>query len=77
VKLELVAANAGSESTANLTPYQRLQASLGDPKWAQDVALGRRVGLYRFCVCGDLGRGNFSKVKLAIHQLTKGKIAFF
>lgn len=37
------------------------------------MALGRRVGLYRFC--GDIGRGNFSKVKLAIHQLTRDKVA--
>ncbi|KAJ6649240.1 Serine/threonine-protein kinase NIM1 [Pseudolycoriella hygida] len=36
------------------------------------VALGRRVGLYRFC--GDIGRGNFSRVKLAIHQLTRGTL---
>ncbi|XP_055642838.1 uncharacterized protein LOC129779410 isoform X2 [Toxorhynchites rutilus septentrionalis] len=37
------------------------------------VALGRRIGLYRFC--GDIGRGNFSRVKLAVHQLTKDKVA--
>jgi serine/threonine-protein kinase NIM1 len=36
------------------------------------VTLGRRIGLYRYCVSGDIGRGNFSRVKLAIHQLTKG-----
>lgn len=34
------------------------------------VTIGRRIGLYRFC--GDIGRGNFSKVKLAVHQLTRG-----
>lgn len=34
------------------------------------MALGRRVGLYRFC--GDIGRGNFSKVKLAVNMLTRG-----
>lgn len=37
----------------------------------KQVALGRRVGLYRYC--GDIGRGNFSRVKLAVHQLTKGE----
>lgn len=37
------------------------------------VALGRRVGLYRFC--GDIGRGNFSRVKLAVHQLTRGEFS--
>lgn len=39
------------------------------------VALGRRVGLYRFC--GDIGRGNFSRVKLAVHQLTRGGLYHF
>ena len=52
--------------------YERL-------KWAhefeeasqRDMALGRRIGFYR--IKSDLGAGNFSKVKLATHQLTKGK----
>ncbi|KAL9708560.1 hypothetical protein quinque_012078 [Culex quinquefasciatus] len=44
-----------------------------DPRCSQEVALGRRIGLYRFC--GDIGRGNFSRVKLAVHQLTKDKVA--
>jgi hypothetical protein len=35
------------------------------------VALGKRIGLYKFT--GDLGRGNFSRVRLGINQLTKGK----
>lgn len=38
------------------------------------VTIGRRIGLYRFC--GDIGRGNFSKVKLAVHQLTRGRWGF-
>lgn len=38
------------------------------------IALGRRIGFYRFC--GDIGRGNFSRVKLAVHQLTRGKLLF-
>lgn len=37
------------------------------------VALGRRVGMYRFC--GDIGQGNFSRVKLAVHQLTRGELS--
>ena len=36
----------------------------------RDVALGRRIGFYK--IKSDLGSGNFSKVKLANHQLTKG-----
>lgn len=54
--------------------YQRYTAALqSDPRCSQEVALGRRIGLYRFC--GDIGRGNFSRVKLAVHQLTKDKVA--
>lgn len=55
-------------------PYHRLTKALqSDPRCGHEVALGRRVGLYRFC--GDIGRGNFSKVKLAVHQLTRDKVA--
>ena len=39
----------------------------------RDVALGRRIGFYK--IKSDLGSGNFSKVKLANHQLTKGRIS--
>ncbi|XP_065079012.1 serine/threonine-protein kinase NIM1 [Ochlerotatus camptorhynchus] len=54
--------------------YQRYTAALqSDPRCSQEVALGRRIGFYRFC--GDIGRGNFSRVKLAVHQLTKDKVA--
>uniref|UniRef100_A0A182NEA4 non-specific serine/threonine protein kinase n=1 Tax=Anopheles dirus TaxID=7168 RepID=A0A182NEA4_9DIPT len=54
--------------------YQRYTTALqNDPRCSQEVALGRRIGLYRFC--GDIGRGNFSRVKLAVHQLTKDKVA--
>uniref|UniRef100_A0A8D8F3Q0 non-specific serine/threonine protein kinase n=1 Tax=Culex pipiens TaxID=7175 RepID=A0A8D8F3Q0_CULPI len=45
----------------------------GNWTFSFQVALGRRIGLYRFC--GDIGRGNFSRVKLAVHQLTKDKVA--
>ena len=41
-----------------------------DPKSKEDLVLNRRVGFYRFK--SDIGAGNFSKVKLAQHQLTKG-----
>nr|CAD7429942.1 unnamed protein product [Timema monikensis] len=54
--------------------YQRLLYSLqNDPRWLTEVNLGKRVGLYRFR--GDLGSGNFSQVKMAIHQLTKEQVA--
>lgn len=58
----------------NLTPYQRLNHALQhEPRFAEEVALGRRVGSYKFIK--DIGRGNFSKVKLAVHQLTKDSVA--
>lgn len=35
------------------------------------MSLGKRVSLYR--LRGDLGSGNFSTVKMAVHQLTSGR----
>ncbi|XP_071450022.1 serine/threonine-protein kinase NIM1-like, partial [Hetaerina americana] len=56
------------------TPLERLQWSLQhDEKWRSEVALGRRVGLYR--IKGELGAGNFSQVKMGIHQLTGERVA--
>ena len=54
------------------TPYERLLYAMeNDKTWAKEVAFGRRIGLYRFK--GDIGNGNFSQVKIAIHSLTKGR----
>ena len=51
--------------------YEKLTwAHKYDPRSKEEVILNRRVGFYRFK--SDLGAGNFSKVKLAHHQLTKG-----
>uniref|UniRef100_A0A146M5G7 non-specific serine/threonine protein kinase n=2 Tax=Lygus hesperus TaxID=30085 RepID=A0A146M5G7_LYGHE len=44
-----------------------------DQKWQQETTLGKRVALYR--LQGELGRGNFSTVKLGIHELTKERVA--
>ena len=55
--------------------YERLKWSHEfDEMSHRDVALGRRIGFYK--IKSDLGSGNFSKVKLANHQLTKGKSIF-
>lgn len=57
---------------AGSTPYERLTLQLHhDRRWRQEVSLGKRVGLYR--MRGDLGSGNFSNVKMAVHQLTSGR----
>ena len=56
----------------SITPYQRLLDSLQfDPKAQLELALGKRVGFYS--LRGELGCGNFSRVKVGIHALTKGK----
>ncbi|XP_013794259.1 serine/threonine-protein kinase NIM1-like [Limulus polyphemus] len=50
-----------------------LQNLCSDDRWQKDIALGKRVGFYR--IHGELGSGNFSKVKVASHCLTKQKVA--
>uniref|UniRef100_A0A1B6D2N7 non-specific serine/threonine protein kinase n=1 Tax=Clastoptera arizonana TaxID=38151 RepID=A0A1B6D2N7_9HEMI len=64
-------------STDQATPvgiYQRSIHSLhNDHKWQQETSLGKRVGMYR--LQGEIGRGNFSYVKMAIHELTKERVA--
>lgn len=58
------------------SPYEQLLYAMeNDNGWAKEVAFGRRIGLYRFK--GDIGNGNFSQVKVAIHSLTKGNFRFF
>lgn len=41
-------------------------------KVMNDLIFGRRVGLYE--LRGEIGSGNFSQVRLGIHDLTKGEI---
>lgn len=40
-----------------------------------DLMCGRRVGFYE--LRGEIGSGNFSQVRLGIHDLTKGEIFTF
>nr|CAD2188718.1 unnamed protein product [Meloidogyne enterolobii] len=44
-----------------------------DLQCQKELALGKRVGFYR--LGKELGAGNFSKVKLGVHVLTKEKVA--
>jgi hypothetical protein len=60
-----------SATSTEATPYEKILQTVHDPKFSHEIALEKRVGLYKFC--GDIGRGNFSRVKKAIHLLTKGK----
>lgn len=45
-----------------------------DSKVQEEVALGKRVGLYR--LKKKLGAGNFAQVKLGVHLLTNGKHSY-
>lgn len=60
-----------SPTVSEATPYEKLLQAVHDPKFSHEVTLEKRVGLYKFC--GDIGRGNFSRVKKAVHLLTKGE----
>ncbi|XP_015908145.1 serine/threonine-protein kinase NIM1 [Parasteatoda tepidariorum] len=53
--------------------HQALHKLSHDDRWKKEIALGTRVSLYR--LYRDVGKGNFSKVKMAVHYLTKEKVA--
>ncbi|XP_026052300.1 serine/threonine-protein kinase NIM1-like [Carassius auratus] len=56
------------------TPLEKLTLEMcNDEDTIKELTVGRRVGFYK--VRGQIGCGNFSKVKLAIHALTKDKVA--
>ncbi|CAB3404310.1 unnamed protein product [Caenorhabditis bovis] len=58
----------------DMSSYERtLHLLANDPVYHKEVALGKRIGFYR--LGKELGAGNFSKVKLGIHVLTKEKVA--
>ena len=51
--------------------YERIAHDLRhDHRVSQEVRLGKRVGFYK--IKGQLGSGNFAKVKLGVHVLTTG-----
>ncbi len=55
-----------------LTPYDKLlYDSQNDPRFKAEEKAGRRIGFYR--ILKDIGIGNFSRVKLGLHLLAKGK----
>ncbi|XP_062868257.1 serine/threonine-protein kinase NIM1 [Trichomycterus rosablanca] len=62
------------DAQRRLTPLEKLTLKMcHDEKTIKELTVGRRVGFYK--VCGEIGCGNFSKVKLAFHALTKDKVA--
>jgi hypothetical protein len=53
------------------TPYEKLiHRSQNDVKFQDDIAAGRRIGFY--AIRGNIGLGNFSRVKLGVHLLVNG-----
>ena len=58
-------------SSESRSLYQSLKRTLeSSPKVKQEVAMKKRAGFYR--LRGQLGAGNFSKVRLGVHLLTNG-----
>ncbi|XP_056325822.1 serine/threonine-protein kinase NIM1 [Danio aesculapii] len=56
------------------TPFERAVYDLGhNEKLIDELTFGRRVGFYE--LRGEIGSGNFSQVKLAVHDLTKERVA--
>ncbi|XP_041941950.1 serine/threonine-protein kinase NIM1 [Alosa sapidissima] len=70
-----------SESVHEATEVQPKQTSFTQAvnnlshmdKVMNDLAFGRRVGFYE--LRGEIGSGNFSKVKMGVHDLTKERVA--
>ena len=61
-----------SKNGKEISPYQKLLETLQfDSKAQWELALGKRVGFY--ALRGELGCGNFSRVKAGVHALTKGE----
>uniref|UniRef100_A0A915KCC0 non-specific serine/threonine protein kinase n=1 Tax=Romanomermis culicivorax TaxID=13658 RepID=A0A915KCC0_ROMCU len=57
-----------------ITSYEKVVELLShDATYQKDVSLGKRIGFYK--LGKELGSGNFSKVKLGLHVLTKEKVA--
>ncbi|XP_014282290.1 serine/threonine-protein kinase NIM1 [Halyomorpha halys] len=66
--------NANNNNQQPGTPYEKSVHNLHhDQKWQEEASVGKRVALYR--LQGELGRGNFSTVKLGTHELTKERVA--
>ena len=59
-----------------LSAYEKLlYDSQHDMRFKAEEKAGRRIGFYR--IRGDIGLGNFSRVKLGVHLLAKGGSRFF
>ncbi|XP_073720520.1 serine/threonine-protein kinase NIM1 isoform X1 [Misgurnus anguillicaudatus] len=62
------------EVSVKQTPFEKATYDLThNQKVVDDITFGRQIGLYE--LRGEIGSGNFSQVKLGIHDLTKDKVA--
>ena len=67
----LDALSAKDEKKKYLTAYEKyLYDSQHDMHFKAEEKAGQRIRFYR--ILGDIGLGNFSRVKLGIHLLAKG-----
>ena len=63
----------GNKPKTVLSLYEQQMHQLEhDPRTSKEMLLGKRVRFYQ--IKGTLGTGNFSKVRLGVHLLTKGII---
>ncbi|XP_078412459.1 serine/threonine-protein kinase NIM1-like [Cetorhinus maximus] len=64
----------GERQNILLTPFEKLTYDMSNNrKVKNELMLGKRIGFYK--LRGEIGIGNFSKVKLGIHCLTTEKVA--
>lgn len=64
-----------AEVSVKQTPFEKAAYDIThNQKLVDDLTFGRRIGFYE--VRGEIGSGNFSQVKLGIHDLTKGEKQF-
>jgi len=62
----------GPNGFKSKSTYEKLLHSLQcDHRIQWELALGKRIGFYS--LRGELGSGNFSRVRAGIHTLTKGE----
>jgi serine/threonine-protein kinase NIM1 len=67
-----VSVSFAKDEKKRLTAYEKLlYDSQHDMRFKAEEKAGRRIGFYR--IRGDIGLGNFSRVKLGVHLLAKGK----
>ncbi|XP_018667652.2 serine/threonine-protein kinase NIM1 isoform X5 [Ciona intestinalis] len=69
-----MATHVTADVVKHVSPYQKLRHSCeSSNKNHWEISLGKRIGFYT--LRGELGSGNFSRVKAGIHLLTKERVA--